>query len=227
MSFIQTHNYFASDDSEMVQKMQDVERLCNSLSVERLQQLNEQLAPLTQGDAQAAIEQELSELDRQEREKMAAASLASQSKASQGASSAASVTGSDWTMEEVQLLIKAVTVYPAGTVKRWETIAKYVNAHSGEGSSEKTSKQVISKVKTLQKLEGEEKTAQNKMAFSRFEQQHALKEKGKGQGAEATPTERYSTIITINFMVVYALCINITLLQMHLNHGLLMSRRYI
>lgn len=205
MSFIQTHSYFASDDSEMVQKMQDVERLCNSLSVERLQQLNEQLAPLNQGEAQAAIEQELSELDRQEREKMAAASSACQSKASHGASSAASLTGSDWTMEEVQLLVKAVTVYPAGTVKRWETIAKYVNAHSGEGGSEKTSKQVISKVKTLQKLEGEEKTAQNKMAFSRFEQQHALKEKGKGQGAEASPTERYSTIIIINFMVVYAL----------------------
>ena len=193
MYLTQTHNYFASDDSEMVGKMQDVERLCNTLSLERLQQLNEQLAQLNQREAQALVEQEVSELDRQEREKMAAASSASQSKASQGAS-AASVTGSDWTMEEVQLLVKAVTLYPAGTVKRWETIAKYVNTHSGEGSSEKTSKQVISKVKTLQKLEGEEKTAQNKMAFSRFEQQHTLKEKGKGQGAEATPTERYGTI---------------------------------
>ena len=191
---MQTHNYFASNDSEMVGKMQNVEKLCNSLSLERLQQLNEQLAPLTQREAQTLVEQEISKLDRQEREKMAAASLASQSKASQGASSAASVTGSDWTMEEVQLLVKAVTLYPAGTAKRWETIAKYVNAHSGEGSSEKTSKQVISKVKTLQKLEGEEKSSQNKMAFSRFEQQHALKEKGKGQGAEATPTERYGTI---------------------------------
>jgi DnaJ family protein C protein 2 len=100
-------------------------------------------------------------------------------------------------MEEVQLLVKAVTLYPAGTVKRWETIAKYVNTHSGEGSSEKTAKQVISKVKTLQKLEGEEKTTQNKMAFSRFEQQHALKEKAKGQGAEATPTKRYSTVLLL------------------------------
>lgn len=204
MYLIQTHNYFASDDSEMVEKMQDVERLCNTLSLERLQQLNEQLAQLNQREAQALVEQEISELDRQEREKMAAASLASQSKSSQGAS-AASVTGSDWMMEEIQLLVKAVTLYPAGTVKRWETIAKYVNTHSGEGSSEKTSKQVISKVKTLQKLEGEEKTAQNKMAFSRFEQQHTLKEKGKGQGAEATPTERYGTIFHDK---IYALCMS-------------------
>ena len=170
--------------------MQVVERLCNALSLERLQQFNEQLAQVNPREAQALVEQEISELDRQEKEKMAAASLASRSKSSQGAS--ASVTGSDWTMEEVQLLVKAVTLYPAGTVKRWETIAKYVNTHSGEGSSEKTAKQVISKVKTLQKLEGEEKTAQNKMAYSRFEQQHALKEKGKGQ-AEATPTERYGS----------------------------------
>ena len=176
--------------------MQDVERLCNTLSLERLQQFNEQLARLSQKEAQTLVEQEISELDRQEREKMAAASLASQSKSSQGASSSscASVTGSDWTMDEVQLLVKAVTLYPAGTVKRWETIAKYVNTHSGEGSREKSAKQVISKVKTLQKLEGEEKTTQNKMAFSRFEQQHALKEKGKGQAVvEASPTERYGT----------------------------------
>lgn len=191
---MQTHNYFASNDSEMVGKMQDVERLCNALSLERLQQLNDQLAQLNQREAQALVEQEISELDRQEKEKMAATSLASQSKASQGAS-AASVTGSDWTVEEVQLLVKAVTLYPAGTVKRWETIAKYVNTHSGEGSSEKTSKQIISKVKTLQKLEGEEKMAQNKLAFSRFEQQHTLKEKGKGQGAEAIPTKRYGMIV--------------------------------
>ena len=184
---MQTHNYFASSDSEVVGKMQDMERLCNALPLERLQQFNEQLTLLNPRECQALFEQEIGELDKQERDKMAAASAA-QAKSSQSA--AASVTSSDWLMEEVQLLVKAVTLYPAGTVKRWEMIAKYVNTHSGEGCKEKTAKQVISKVKALQKLEGEEKTALNKMAFSRFEQQHTLKERDKGQ-TEATPTERY------------------------------------
>ena len=197
--FVQTHNYFASSDSEVVERMQDVERLCNALSLERLQQFNEQLTPLSGREAQALVRQEIKELDEREKEKMASAASVAQSKSSQSA--AASVSGSDWTMEEVQLLVKAVTLFPAGTVKRWDTIAKYVNTHSGEGSAEKTAKQVISKVKTLQKLEGEEKTAQNKMAYSRFEQQHALKEKGKGQ-AEAAPTERYGTHITIAIVLI-------------------------
>ena len=168
--------------------MQDVERLCNALSLEKLQQINQQLVGLNPREAQALLEQEVKELDQREREKMAASASASAS--AQSKSAAASVTGSDWTMEEVQLLVKAVTLFPAGTVRRWETIAKHVNTHSVEASSEKTAKQVISKVKALQRLEAEEKSAQNKMAFSRFEQQHTLKEKGKGQ-AEATPTERY------------------------------------
>lgn len=187
---MQNHNYFASSDSEVVAKMQDVERLCNLLTLEKLQQMNEQLAALSLKEAEAVVEREVKDLDRQEKEKMAAAASATQSKATQGAG--ASATDSDWTMDEVQLLVKAVTLFPAGTVKRWDTIAKYVNAHSGVGSSEKSAKQVISKVKTLQKLEGEEKTTQNKMAFSRFEQQHVSKVKVKVQ-AEAAPTERYGT----------------------------------
>ena len=196
----QTYNYFASGDAEVVRKMQDVERLCNSLSLERLQQVNEQLAQLGQSESQALVEQELEELDRREKEKMdAAAASSAQSKSLQG--TAASVTSSDWTVEEVQLLVKAVTMFPAGTVKRWDTIAKYINTHSGKGSREKVAKQVISKVKTLQKLEGEEKSAQNKMAYTRFEQQHTFKEKGKVQ-AEAAPTERYGTY-TYNLLLVY------------------------
>ena len=194
-----------------------MERLCNSLSLEKLQQLNEQLAELNPRKAQALFEHEITELDKREKDKMEAATAASRSKSSQGA--AASVMGSDWTMEEIQILVKAVTLFPAGTVKRWETIAKYVNTHSGEGSSEKTAKQVISKVKALQKLEGEEKSAQNRMAFSRFEQQHALKEKGKGQ-AEAAPTERYGTY-SHDVVHMYVMLLS----QMHHCHGRQMNRR--
>ena len=53
-----------------------------------------------------------------------------------------------WTQEEVQLLVKAVKLHPAGTVKRWEAIAVFINSHSST-SEIKTSQQVISKVKML------------------------------------------------------------------------------
>ena len=55
-----------------------------------------------------------------------------------------------WTQEEIQLLVKAVKLYPAGTVRRWEAIAVFINSHSSTSES-KTSQQVISKVKILKK----------------------------------------------------------------------------
>ena len=55
-----------------------------------------------------------------------------------------------------------------------------------DGSKEKTARQVVTKVKALQKLDSSEKVEGNKAAFSRFEQEHAK----KGH-VEADPTERY------------------------------------
>ena len=84
-------------------------------------------------------------------------------------------------------MVKAVVVYPVGTVKRWDTIATYVNTHSPDSCKDKTAKNVISKVKGMQKMEAMDKEQQNKMAFSTFE-----KAKGKaGAVAEAAPTERF------------------------------------
>ena len=69
---------------------------------------------------------------------------------------------------------------------RWETIAGFINAHSSEKCRKKSSRQVIGKVKALQKMEASEKDTQNQMAFSQFAKQHVV----KGH-VEATPTERY------------------------------------
>lgn len=88
--------------------------------------------------------------------------------------------------------MKAVNLFPAGTVRRWELVANFVNTHSGEGCKEKDAKMVISKVKSLQKLEAEEKVSLNKQAFANFEQQHQAKDKGRGaEQPQATPSERY------------------------------------
>ena len=114
-------------------------------------------------------------------------------KASSAQSSATASAGptSNWSPEEVQLLVKAVNIYPAGTVKRWDTIATYVNTHSSSTCKNKTAKHVIPQVKSMQKLETTDKEVQNKLAFSTFEQKQKTKGKAKAAGAESVPTERY------------------------------------
>ena len=136
----------------------------------------------------------MSELNRLERMKIREASCEAPTSSS-GDASLSSSSSSIWSMEEVQLLVKAVTMFPAGTVKRWEAIALFVNTHSPESSKEKNSRMVISKVKNLQKLESGQKESLNKQAYAFFEKQHQPKDKSTGvvSQAQAAPSERYGT----------------------------------
>ena len=141
---------------------------------------------------------QVSELNKREHGKLNESQKPTAVVSKTAASSLSSTTSDSWSMEEVQLLVKAVNMFPAGTVKRWETIANFINTHSTtsehEPCKEKDSKMVISKVKSLHKLESEQKEALNKQAFARFEQQHQPQDKGRGKGVEqpqATPSVRY------------------------------------
>lgn len=190
------HNYFAGGDAaKLVDRMQDLDRICTALPFQALQHLNQQLlATPTPEEAERLFEAEVGKLDKEEAEKLKESiSLSASSSGSDGCA------GRDWNWseEEQQLLVKAVSLFPAGTVRRWETVASFVNSHSsGEGSKVKDAKMVISKVKALQRLEAlaaEQKESLNKKAYSRFEQQHQVKEKGRAlaEQPQATPSKRY------------------------------------
>lgn len=135
---------------------------------------------------------------------MTPSSSTSSSNSTPSATPTASAKPSNWSQEEVQLLVKAVNLFPAGTVRRWETVAGFINTHStggggegrGGGRKEKDAKMVITKVKALQKLEAEQKESLNKEAFSHFEKQHPPKDKTKAaEQPQAIPSERYGTFV--------------------------------
>ena len=70
--------------------------------------------------------------------------------------------------------MKAVTLYPAGTAGRWDVIANYINKHNSSDAN-KTSKQVINRVKNIQKMDGKETVKTDSQAFSSFEKSHLSK----------------------------------------------------
>lgn len=74
----------------------------------------------------------------------------------------------------MQLLVKALTLHPAGTMSRWDVIANYINKHSSSDVN-KTGKQVISRVKNLQKTEGKESMKTDTQAYSSFEKSQGHK----------------------------------------------------
>lgn len=184
------HNYYggAAEGELMAGRMQELEGLCECLTVEQLQALNEQMSGGSMEEGQAAVEAALCAMKQREE-----AELAAQARVNQGGALGTKIgvkdgTDKEWTRDQVQLLVKAVSLYPAGTNKRWEVIASFINNHSPEGSKSKTAKQVINKVKSLQRVESSQKEAENSQAFQHYQQTHSSR-----PSVSAPPTQRYGT----------------------------------
>jgi len=92
-----------------------------------------------------------------------------------------------WSEDDLQLLIKAVNLFPAGTNSRWEVIANYMNIHSSSSGVKRTAKDVIGKAKSLQKLDPHQKDDINKKAFDKFQKEHGV----LPQADNAAPSERF------------------------------------
>lgn len=133
--------------------MSELDRLSQTLSLEKLKDLNAQLTLATNGtkpgDVFRSFVRDLNEqIEAEQRnmfEKLEKGSDADQN---------GQFSNSNWLPEETQLLIKAMTLFPVGTKSRWDVIAAFINEHRklSENDARKTGKDVVSKVKELQKL---------------------------------------------------------------------------
>lgn len=144
------------------------------------------------------FEEALSELNRRiDQEKQAylqqGAATAAASSASSGA--AKKKGGGNWSPEELNLLIKAVNLFPAGTNQRWEVVANFINQHHG---GNRAAKEVLAQAKELQQSDFSRsalKEAANKAAYNKFEKDQ------KGNATEESiPSERYESRDWIFFL---------------------------
>eukprot|EP01024_Parvocaulis_polyphysoides_P048263 TRINITY_DN458_c0_g1_i1.p1 TRINITY_DN458_c0_g1~~TRINITY_DN458_c0_g1_i1.p1 ORF type:complete len:669 (-),score=172.32 TRINITY_DN458_c0_g1_i1:221-2197(-) len=114
----------------------DVETLCQSLSKQQLEELNEKLDEASHTDKFKYIQQTLSDLKKQQEEEAAERVL--QSKASLAAEKQNAKLDlqkkvaemGEWNEEELRLLDKALVKFPQGTAKRWEQVTAYVRTRT-------------------------------------------------------------------------------------------------
>ncbi|CAK6959978.1 dnaJ homolog subfamily C member 2 [Scomber scombrus] len=166
-------NYFADEETDSVKMMEEVEKLCDRLELTSLQSLNEILASGSKEDSKVAVEKQVQEVNAQlQRERDAEVQARQAVRSAEQASGGGGGTGKGWNEADLQLLIKAVNLFPAGTNARWEVIANYMNLHSTSGMK-RTAKDVINKAKNLQRLDPVQKDEINRKAFEKFKMEHS------------------------------------------------------
>jgi len=136
------NNYFTTEEDEKVTNMGEVEKICEVYTVDQLKALVLQLGekPDEVNDIFSAVVKTFNE--KLEEERLEAAQMTNKS-----SESGKKTVGSEWETEELQLLIKSVNLFPAGTVNRWEVCAEFINQHS---NNQRTAKEVLAKAKQMQ-----------------------------------------------------------------------------
>uniref|UniRef100_A0A8D8Q2A3 DnaJ homolog subfamily C member 2 n=1 Tax=Cacopsylla melanoneura TaxID=428564 RepID=A0A8D8Q2A3_9HEMI len=188
------NNYFISSDKDLVKHMSSVESICELYSADELRTL---FKKLQSKNAKAEFCNEISKLKQNENDKSSASNTpVNNSKHMNGTTSKSNTVDNghnhvnndneEWSSEELQMLIKAVNVFPAGTNQRWDVVANFITQHVP--NSDKSAKQVLAKAKELQNNDFSKsslKEEANAKAFDNFE-----KEKKNIQKVDAVTSER-------------------------------------
>ncbi|KAA0720817.1 DnaJ -like protein subfamily C member 2 [Triplophysa tibetana] len=186
-----THNYFAENEGDSLRMMEEVEKLCDRLELISLQTLNEALASGNKEQNKMALEKQVHEVKVQmQKEKEAEIQAQQATRGAEHTGGGGGVNNRTWNEEDLQLLIKAVNLFPAGTNARWEVIANYMNQHSNSGVK-RNAKDVINKAKTLQKLDPHQKDEINRKAFEKFKKEHSAVPPTVDN---AVPSERFDAV---------------------------------
>lgn len=171
------NNYYSTSDKEKIKNMEGVEKICEMLKHLELQSFNKELSA---GGRNCFIKMLKHTEEKLEEERLAVfgvnktVAAAQQAQQAKQASAVKSVDKSAmWCPENMQVLIKAVNLFPAGTVQRWEVIANYLNQHCTNLSNRKfAARDVLNKAKDLQSSDfakNDLKAQANNNAFESFE----------------------------------------------------------
>ncbi|VDP76234.1 unnamed protein product [Echinostoma caproni] len=155
----------AAAGAERVRVLSDLDLLYQRLTNVQLQELNDNMekADALIG-AQTLFNSKLAEV----RQELQAPGLQSSLKSNQAAavSNESTTTSARFSSEVIQILIKAVNLLPAGTPKRWEAIAAYVNQHAPGTSI--TAKEALKQAKALSQEDATLRKEANAKAFASF-----------------------------------------------------------
>ncbi|XP_053690338.1 dnaJ homolog subfamily C member 2 [Sabethes cyaneus] len=166
---VKANDYYVTDEKDRLKHLEGVEKLCESLKLVDLQEFNKELT----ANGRPAFMKALNDLEQKLEEERRVA-LAAQSQSIPNNAGLKVVNRKAlWNHDNVQLLIKAVNLFPAGTISRWDVIANYLNQHGTNlGDLKFYAKDILNKAKELQSgdfSKSDLKTVVNQQAYESFE----------------------------------------------------------
>lgn len=171
--FCKANNYYATNENESVTHMTAIDRICEMLKLVELQDF---IKDLEAGGRKCFIKKVKETEAKLEAERKALFDTPKAEVQKSSSKKQVSLQGPvEWSPEMMQLLIKAVNLFPAGTNQRWEVVANFLNQH-GTFVDERRfiAKDVLAKAKDLQSADFSKsslKKAANQEAFDQFEKE--------------------------------------------------------
>ncbi|XP_075230509.1 dnaJ homolog subfamily C member 2 [Lycorma delicatula] len=194
------NNYYSLNQEETVKNMTNLEKICEALDASQLANFSKELLSSGREAFLKAVEEMERRIQEERKSQMEMAGLkqSSSSSVSNTSSGSGSKKGSDyWPPDHVQMLIKAVNMFPAGTSQRWEVVANFLNQHCSNGTPNtktiRTAKEVLAKAKELKDSDfskSQLKEVANQKAYDNFEKD----KKGAIGQIDATVSERFETV---------------------------------
>lgn len=172
--FCKANDYFAENAEESIRHMETVEKICESF---KLVQLEEAIKKL-QSEGRTAFLGIMDETEKRMEAERRAGVVSSEAR-NTPEKQVKSYTA-PWSENDLQLLIKAVNLFPAGTNQRWEVVANFINQHNSSSTGvTRDAKEVLAKAKDLQSTDFSKsslKEQANKKAFDNFIAEKKAKE---------------------------------------------------
>lgn len=143
------NEYFSQTPKEKIRHIEELDKLVKILDISDVRLLKKDMEDSTDYEVRKSLF--LKRVNKIngiiEEEKKQSLNTTSSSASAHTNGSANKTPG--WTEEEIKLLVKAVSLFPAGTKDRWDVIANYMGEHSAN-SVHRDAKQVLTKVKQIQ-----------------------------------------------------------------------------
>lgn len=159
-------DYFAESPSESIRNMESVEKICELF---KLAQLEETIKDL-QANGREAFVNIVTETEKRMEAERRVGLISNDPRSTPEKQVKAHLV--PWTEHDLQLLIKAVNLFPAGTNQRWDVVANFINQHGNSANGlKRDAKEVLAKAKDLQSTDFSKsslKEQANKKAYDNF-----------------------------------------------------------